>query len=177
MALLLLLFIVVPLVELYVIVEVAGALGIVPTLLLLFGVSLLGSLLVRRQGLGVVRRARQVWATGNVPTEEVLDGVLIVLAGALMLTPGFVTDLVGLALLVPVGRSLVRRGVLAGLWARLRLPMAGVTFVGGAAANMAANRRAQRVFVGEAVVVDDSADRLRRPALSEAEGPPPPGGS
>jgi UPF0716 protein FxsA len=139
-------FIVVPLVELYVIVQVAGALGIVPTLLLLLAVSLAGSWLVRREGLGIVGRARQVLSRGELPTVEIVNGMLVLLAGALLLTPGFVTDVVGLLLLIPFTRAAVRGVVRRRFESWMRLP-----FVSGFSGGVG-----RRVNVGRAVIVTDA---------------------
>jgi UPF0716 protein FxsA len=108
MALIALLFLVVPLVELYVIVQVAQVTGIWETILLLLAVSVLGAWLVKRQGVAVWNRFNSTLANGQIPHVEIVDGVLILFAGALMLTPGFVTDALGVFLLVPPTRALVR---------------------------------------------------------------------
>jgi UPF0716 protein FxsA len=105
---LLLLFLIVPIVELYVIIEVGGWLGVWPTLGLLVLVSVVGAWLVKHEGLGVWTRAQRQLQRSELPANELLDGLLILFAGALMLTPGFVTDIVGLVLLVPPTRALVR---------------------------------------------------------------------
>lgn len=104
-----LLFIVVPLLELLVIIQVGQWIGGVPTVLLLLGVSLVGAYLVKREGLRAWRRFRQALAEGRVPTREVFDGALLLLGGALLLTPGFLTDAFGLLMLLPMGRSAARR--------------------------------------------------------------------
>lgn len=106
--LILVLFLVVPIVELYVIVQVAGGIGVLETLGLLIVVSIVGAWLVKAQGIGLVRRVQAKLASGEMPGKELVDGALIVFAGALMLTPGFVTDTVGLLLLVPPTRAIVR---------------------------------------------------------------------
>ena len=144
-------FLVVPIIELWVIVEVAGSLGILPTLALLVVVSVIGSLLVRREGLGVWRRARTMWASGRVPTDDLLDGVLVLAAGTLLLAPGFVTDVLGLLLLIPPLRRVVGSAAFGRVRRALRVPVAGAEFVGG----MAGARRTgpRTVYVGEAVVV------------------------
>ena len=162
-----LVFVVLPIVELWVIVEVAGSLGIVPTLALLLVVSLLGSLLVRREGLGVLRRARTMWSSGRVPTDDLLDGVLVLAAGALLLAPGFVTDAVGLLLLVPVMRRLVGSLSFGRIRRVLRLPVAGAEFVGGVAGARRSGSRT--VHVGEAVIVG-SAPTLPRPDEPQSHG-------
>jgi UPF0716 protein FxsA len=108
---LLLLLIVIPIVELAVIIQVGHVLGVLNTLVLLLVVSMAGAWLLKREGLGVLRRVRQQTEMGVVPGKELVDGALIVLGGALMLTPGFVTDAVGLLLLLPPVRAALRRVV------------------------------------------------------------------
>ena len=103
-----LIFVVTPIVELTVIVQVAGSTGVMNTIGLLILVSLVGAWLVRREGLGILRRAQAELAKGRMPGRELVDGLLVLLAGALMLTPGFVTDAVGLALLLPPVRAVLR---------------------------------------------------------------------
>jgi len=103
-----LIFVVTPIVELVVIVQVAGSTGVMNTIGLLVLVSLVGAWLVRREGLGILRRAQAELAEGRMPGRELVDGLLVLLAGALMLTPGFVTDAVGLALLLPPVRAVLR---------------------------------------------------------------------
>jgi UPF0716 protein FxsA len=119
------LFVVVPFAELYVILQVVGpAIGAVPTILLLAADSVLGSILLRSQGRAVWRRFNEALAAGNMPHREVIDGVLVIFGGALLITPGFLSDIVGLALLVPATRALVRRVVIRRLGNRL---VVGVT--------------------------------------------------
>jgi UPF0716 protein FxsA len=109
MFLLVALFIVVPIAELYVIIKVGEAIGLWPTLALLLADAMLGSLLLRHQGRGAWRRFNEAIAAGRFPGREVVDGVLIVIGGTLLLTPGFLSDIVGLLLLIPPTRALVRR--------------------------------------------------------------------
>ena len=106
--LLFLVFLLTPIVELVVIVRVAGSAGVLNTIGLLVLVSVVGAWLVRREGLGILRRAQREAAAGRIPGREMVDGLLVLGAGALMLTPGFVTDAVGLALLFPPTRAVVR---------------------------------------------------------------------
>jgi UPF0716 protein FxsA len=108
---LLALFIVVPLAELYVILKVGDAIGALWTILLLAADSVLGSMLLRAQGRSVWRRFNETMAAGHVPHRELIDGVLIVFGGAFLITPGFLTDIVGLLLLLPPTRSVIRRMV------------------------------------------------------------------
>jgi UPF0716 protein FxsA len=106
---LLALFIVVPLAELYVILKVGDAIGAIWTIVLLAADSVLGSMLLRAQGRSVWRRFNETMAAGRVPHRELIDGVLVIFGGAFLITPGFLTDIVGLVLLIPPTRAVVRR--------------------------------------------------------------------
>ncbi len=106
---LVLLFLLIPVAELYVIYKVGDSIGIGWTFLLLAADSVLGSLLLRSQGRTVWRRFNEALANGRMPHREVQDGVAVIFGGAFLITPGFLTDVVGLALLVPPTRSLIVR--------------------------------------------------------------------
>jgi UPF0716 protein FxsA len=114
-------FIVVPLAELYVILKVGDAIGAVWTILLLAADSVLGSLLLRAQGRSVWRRFNDALGVGRMPHREVLDGVLVIFGGAFLITPGFITDIVGLILLIPPTRALVRRMLVRRLGRRVEV--------------------------------------------------------
>jgi UPF0716 protein FxsA len=116
---LLALFILVPLAELYVILKVGDAIGAVWTIALLAADSVLGSLLLRAQGRSVWRRFNVAVAEGKMPHREVIDGVLVIFGGAFLITPGFITDVVGLLLLVPPTRAVVRRLLVTRLGRRI----------------------------------------------------------
>ena len=109
---LVLIFIVVPIIELYVIIQVGDAIGVWWTIALLIADSLLGSWLMRSQGRSVWRRFQETVQAGRMPHREVADGVLVIFGGALLLTPGFVTDFFGLFLILPPTRAVVRRTLL-----------------------------------------------------------------
>ena len=121
MALLALLFLVVPFVELFVILQVGRAIGALNTIGLLVLVSVVGAWLVKREGLSVLRRARERIDQGVVPGRELVDGVLIIFAGALLITPGFLTDVLGVLLLLPPVRASVRAVALRELRRRVDL--------------------------------------------------------
>jgi UPF0716 protein FxsA len=103
-----LIFIIVPIAELYVIIQVGEAIGLIPTLVLLLLDAVLGSMLLRHQGRAAWVRFNRAIAEGRLPHKEVFDGVLIILGGALLITPGFITDIFGLVLLIPPTRAIVR---------------------------------------------------------------------
>jgi len=113
MALIALLFLVVFIVELFVIVQVAHSVGLGETIFLLIAVSLFGAWLVKRQGLAVWQQFNQTMNQGQIPHREVVDGALVLFAGVLMFTPGFVTDALGLLLLLPPSRAVVRNVLMA----------------------------------------------------------------
>jgi UPF0716 protein FxsA len=118
-------FILVPLAELYVILKVGDAIGVGWTILLLVADSLLGSLLLRSQGRSVWRRFNTALSEGRMPHREVVDGVLVVFGGAFLITPGFITDVVGLLLLIPPTRALIRPLVVRRLGRRLAVGVVG----------------------------------------------------
>jgi UPF0716 protein FxsA len=107
--LLVVLFIVVPIVELFVIIQVGEAIGVLPTIALLIADSVLGSMLMRSQGRTAWWRFNAALAEGRIPHREVLDGALVIFGGALLLTPGFITDVFGAVFLLPPTRALLRR--------------------------------------------------------------------
>ena len=129
-------FVVVPLAELYVILKVAdNLLGWPLTIALLAADSLLGSWLLRSQGRAVWRRFNDTMRAGRVPHSEVIDGVLVIFGGAFLITPGFITDVIGLLLLIPPTRSGFRRLVRRTIERRTVVGM-----VGGSAARAARRR-------------------------------------
>ena len=155
---LLVIFIIVPLAELYVIYKVGGAIGVVPTLLLLAADSVLGSLLLKSQGRAVWRRFNEAIRAGRVPHNEVIDGVLVIFGGAFLITPGFLTDVIGLILLLPPTRHIVRR------MARRSIEQRAVGSVGGAPAPGRGRRTEPNGFdvEGTAHEVDSETRRLPR---------------
>ena len=113
-----LVFLVVPIAELYVIVQVAGSIGIPETIVLLIAISVLGAWLAKVAGVAVLYRLQRTIRAGRVPSSEIVDGALVLLAGALMITPGFLSDLLAIFLLLPPSRALVRGVVLRRIQAR-----------------------------------------------------------
>jgi UPF0716 protein FxsA len=109
---LVLLFLLVPLAELYVIIQVGHAVGALNTIALLIIVGAVGGWLVKREGLRVWARFQQQVQAGAVPSKEIADGVMILFAGALLLSPGFLSDILGIALLLPPVRAVVRAAVM-----------------------------------------------------------------
>ena len=109
---LLILFLLVPIVELWLLIRVGGLIGAWPTVALVIGAAIAGTVLVRIQGFAVVQRARSAMAAGEFPATSLLDGLFLLLAGLLLIVPGFLTDLCGLLLFIPP----FRRWLGAALW-------------------------------------------------------------
>lgn len=109
MPFLIVLFIVVPILELYVIIQVGQWIGVWPTLALLLADAVAGSMLLKHQGRTAWRRFNEALAARRFPGKEVADGVLIVIGGTLLLSPGFITDVFGIFLLIPPTRAIARR--------------------------------------------------------------------
>ncbi|UJA19630.1 FxsA family protein [Thermoleophilia bacterium SCSIO 60948] len=109
--LLLILFIGLPIAEIYVIVQVGQAIGILPTLAILLIDGFVGAALARSQGRTAWRRFNETMSRGRIPANEAFDGAMIVLGGSLLLAPGFITDIFGLAFLVPPTRALIKAGL------------------------------------------------------------------
>jgi UPF0716 protein FxsA len=154
--LLIVLFVVVPIAEIYVLLQIGHAIGALPTIALLIADSVLGAALMRSQGRAAWLRLNAALAEGRVPGREVMDGALVILGGALLLTPGFLSDALGLVLLLPPTRAIVRRVLLRRFAGRI---VAGAT--SGAQARMfgfgARPGRAGRRGAGQDDVVDGSA--------------------
>ncbi|MBE0494158.1 MAG: FxsA family protein [Thiomicrospira sp.] len=103
-------FIVVPLLELYLLIEVGSQIGALPTILLTILTALVGGLLMKHQGLQVVQQAQMAVAKGEAPQQQVIEGMMIFIGGAMLLLPGLVTDFIGfLFLLPPVRVALAKR--------------------------------------------------------------------
>ena len=105
--LLLLLFIAVPLVEIWLLLQVGGVIGAVPTIGLVVLTAAVGAVLVRAQGFSTIQEVRRSLDAGEVPAVAIVEGIFLLVAGALLLTPGFVTDTIGFGCLVPPLRRAV----------------------------------------------------------------------
>ncbi len=109
MPILLVLFVVVPIAEIAVFVAVGDRLGILTTLVIVVTTAIVGSALVSRQGRGAITGIRTSIARGQLPGAQLAHGAMILVAAALLITPGFITDIVGFLLLVPAVRDIIRR--------------------------------------------------------------------
>ena len=140
--LLVVVFVLLPIAELYVILQVGDAIGAPLTILLLVLDSLLGSALLRSQGRTVWRQFNDVLAEGRVPHRELFDGIAVIFGGAFLITPGFLTDVIGLLLLIPPTRAVLRRIATGWLGKRYGLTaVMGAAGVAGRAGRAARSRR------------------------------------
>lgn len=156
--------VVVPLVEVYVLVQVGQSIGALSTIALLVVMSVVGAFVLRREGARAWRAFRQALGAGRVPTREVLDGGLVLFGGALLLTPGFATDAFGLLCVLPPTRAALRRALTR--FVRRRLGVAGTlsAFGGDVAARRAPRRPAGGAGVDGGVVDGEVVDPPDRPA-------------
>src|ERR671916_225506 len=129
--LLVLLFIVVPIAELALLIQVGQAIGVWWTIALLVADAVLGSLLARSQGRLAWRRFNDALSAGRMPAREVMDGALVLFGGALLLTPGFLSDILGVLLLLPPTRALVRAVLVRRFAGRMVASMGGPRVGGG----------------------------------------------
>jgi len=106
-------FLLVPLGEIYVLIQVGGIIGALPTVVLVLFTAAVGAVLIRAQGLATVARMRQSLDHGELPALELMEGACLLVAGVLLLTPGFVTDTLGFVLLVPALRRALILAVIA----------------------------------------------------------------
>ncbi len=143
MAKLFLLFTLVPIVELWLLIEIGSAIGAIPTIAVVLITGGLGAWLARREGVRAMVEINASMARGEMPAGALLDGFTIFAGGALLLTPGVLTDFVGIALLAPPSRAVIQRWILA--WVKRRIDLGAVV-------------------VSQGVVVDPPNPAPRRPA-------------
>ena len=118
-----LIFLIVPVIEIYLLIKVGSLIGGLPTVAILLLISLLGAYLVRSQGFRILARIGDELAQGRLPAAQLLDGALVLVGGVLLMTPGFFTDFLGIFFLVPCTRRLIK--VWLGLWLQSRLSGGG----------------------------------------------------
>ena len=154
----------VPLLEIWVFIEVGGRLGSLTTIAIVVITAIVGAALLRFQGLATLARARASVEAGRMPVDEVFDGLCLLVAGIVLLTPGFVTDTIGLLLFVPA----VRRGI--GSWLRRRVLTAGPFRAGQTEAGPGASEFGGPVIDAEYVHVKTEPET---PGPEDDDPPPP----
>ena len=144
MPLVFLLFLMMPILEIWVLIEVGSKIGGLNTIGLVILTAIIGTLMLRSQGLSMLARVRQQMAANQLPAAEIFEGLFMVVGGALLLTPGFLTDAVGFLCLIPVTRQLAARFLLA------RFVVRGYTSGVGAGPRPGAHSRSPR-SAGDAI--------------------------
>jgi UPF0716 protein FxsA len=119
-----LLFLIVPVIEIYLLIKVGSLIGGLPTVAILLAISFLGAYLVRSQGFRIISQVREELARGRLPAAQMLDGALVLVGSLLLMTPGFFTDFVGIFFLIPATRRIIKLWL--GLWLQARLSKGGV---------------------------------------------------
>jgi len=124
-----LIFAAIPVIEIYLLIQVGRVIGPLPTVLVLLAISAAGAWLVRAQGFYIAKRVRSELAAGHLPAEELVDGLLVLVGGLLLMTPGFFTDFIGIFFLIPFTRFLIKRSLRK--WLEKRLAKGGAIVVTG----------------------------------------------
>ncbi len=101
---LIILFIAIPIIEIYLLIKIGSVIGAIPTILMIIGTAVLGATLLRMQGISTFQRVQNAMQRGEIPAIEMLEGLILLISGALLLTPGFFTDAIGFAALIPPAR-------------------------------------------------------------------------
>ncbi len=101
------LFLIIPIIEIYLLIKVGEIIGALPTIILVVLTAVIGAGLLRQQGLSTLARFQQNLSTGKLPAQELVEGILLAVGGALLMTPGFVTDTIGFLCLIPFSRKLI----------------------------------------------------------------------
>ena len=148
---LLILFITVPAVELLLLIKIGTRIGVLPTVAIILVTGFLGATLTRIQGLKTLTKYQKAMAEGRLPHEEVMDGLMILVAGAVLLTPGFLTDIAGFLLLVPAFRTVVRKKLAGYLKTRIRVVGPGGMPINPDASTPGTPRGGERVVEGRVI--------------------------
>lgn len=141
---LLLLFLIVPLVEIYLLIEVGGVIGALPTVFLVVFTAVVGAWLLRLQGFSTLRRVQSTMAQGGLPAMELMEGAVLLVSGALLLTPGFFTDTIGFLCLIPA----LRRNLIRWALGRFLMPPGG-GFGGGQGGGRSGQHQGPTTLEGE----------------------------
>ncbi len=117
---LLILFIIIPVVELYILIEVGKKIGSLPTIGIIVLTGILGAYLVKRQGFMILKKIQNDLNEGIMPGDSLIQGAIILIGGILLLTPGFITDIIGFVFLIPVSRLVVKKYLLKWLKGKIK---------------------------------------------------------
>ena len=157
-SILFLLFVGVPLVELWLLLQVGEQMGTLPTLALVVGTGIVGANLARREGMRTIEKVNKAMAQGQMPQEALLDGLAIFLGGTLLLTPGILTDIVGFSLLFPLTRPVLLGMVSGWIEKKMQSGHASVTFHQNGFGPMSSQMRDETRRSSEEKIYDQSWD-------------------
>lgn len=121
------LFLIIPILEIYLLIQVGGIIGAFPTIILVVLTAVIGAGLLRQQGLSTLARFQQNLSQGKLPAQELIEGILLAVGGALLMTPGFVTDTIGFLCLIPFTRQLIATTIMKNSAAKVTAKMGGFT--------------------------------------------------
>lgn len=119
------LFLAIPIIEIFFLIKIGEVIGVFPTIILVILTAVIGAGLLRQQGLSTLARFQQNLLTGKIPTQEIVEGILLAVGGALLMTPGFVTDSIGFLCLLPVSRKLIAANIIKRSSAKFTEGMSG----------------------------------------------------
>jgi UPF0716 protein FxsA len=122
MGTLIIIFILIPLIELSLLLKIGGLIGVFPTLAIVILTGIFGAYLTRSQGFRIWRDINQQMQQGQLPANSMFDGLLVLVGGLTLLTPGFLTDIFGFCCLIPVTRTAIREGIKRLLAQRYQMP-------------------------------------------------------
>jgi len=121
------LFLIIPIIEIYLLIKVGEIIGALPTIILVVLTAVIGAGLLRQQGLSTLARFQQNLSTGKLPAQELVEGILLAVGGALLMTPGFVTDTIGFLCLIPFSRKFIAATIIKNSTMKMTGKMGGFT--------------------------------------------------
>lgn len=152
---LLLLFIIIPVIELYLFIKIGDAIGVLATFSIIIITAVLGASLARQQGRLALMKFQEAAAAGRMPHEEVMDGIMILIAAVVLVTPGFFTDAIGFALLIPPVRTFARKFIGGYLKNHIRVIPTGATTAESPAQESTSKHIGRDEKIIDAEVIDD----------------------
>ncbi len=148
----------VPVVEIYLLIQVGSLIGAISTILLILATAIIGAALLRQQGLSTLSRFQNNLSSGSLPAQELIEGILLAVGGALLMTPGFVTDAMGFFCLIPLSRKAFATYIMKRSTVQMEAGMGGSGF--SQSQQGAGSSHKDNTYEGEFVRKDD--ERLKR---------------
>ncbi len=155
------LFLVIPIIEIFFLIKVGEVIGAFPTIILVVLTAVIGAGLLRQQGLSTLARFQQNLSTGKIPAQEMVEGILLAVGGALLMTPGFVTDTMGFLCLLPFSRKFIASNIIKRSTAKFTAGMSGGFGAGaGGYYQESNNDSSSNIMEGEFTEVEDDPVKL-----------------